>query len=178
MTWPTIAAVASALIALAALVFSVISFQNQQARAAAQQRASIKPLLWIHPQRYRDRKALLLRNYGLGPAIIRRAGFMREGHAATNRIVELFDLRTPGGPSRSIVWETFDTVERGRAIPAQGEIVLIRQSLEHLVGQGIEESEGLRLLEAWQQQRTGIRVTIEYEDILGNTLEPLDFTLT
>lgn len=174
MTWGTIAAVASAATAVAALVFSVVSFQRQQARAAFQQRASVKPLLWIHPHRYLDRKALHLRNYGLGPAIVRRAEFTRDG-AATNRIVELFDLRTSDGP---ILWETFDNVAPGRAIPAQGQIILIRQSLQHLMNQGIGEKEGLRLLESWQQQRQGIGVFIEYEDIFGNALEPLSFTFS
>ncbi len=174
MTWGTIAAVASAVTAVAALVFSVVSFQRQQVRAALQQRQSVKPLLWIHPHQYLDRKALFLRNYGLGPAIIRRAEFTRDGHVVTNRIVELFDLRAHGAP---IVWETFDTVAPGRAIPADGQIILIRQSLEHLMGQ-VEEAEGLRLLESWQQQRRGIRVFIDYEDILGNAIEPLVFTFS
>jgi hypothetical protein len=172
MTGATVAGIASAVIALLALIFSVVSFARQQARAAVQQRASIKPLLWIHPQRYVNRKALFLRNYGLGPAIIRRAEFMRDGRAATNRIVELFEL------PRSFMWETFDSIEPRRAIPAQGEITLVLQSLEHLMRQGIEEADGLRLLETWQQQRHGIRVVIEYEDILGNAIEPLSFTFT
>jgi hypothetical protein len=80
MSGATVAAIASALIALMALLFSVVSFNRQQTRAAPQQetaevlaKASVKPLLWIHPQRYLDRKALFLRNYGLGPAIIRSA---------------------------------------------------------------------------------------------------------
>lgn len=183
MTWATVAAVASALIALTALVFSVISFERQQRRAAAQQAmaealatASVKPLLWVHPQRYIDRKALFLRNYGLGPAIIREARFMRSSHSATSRIVDLFDLRLPHEPARSIVWETFSSVQPGRAIPAQGEMTLIKQSLEHLQGQSIERSEGLRMLESWQEQRRGIRVLVHYEDILGNVMEPLDFT--
>jgi hypothetical protein len=170
MTWATVAAIASALIALLALVFSVVSFERQQARAAVQQRASIKPLLWIHPERYVNRKALFLRNYGLGPAIICRAEFSKDGHTATHRIVELFDLPRP------ILWETFDSVERGRALPAQGEITLVLQTLQHLVRQGIDESEGLGLLETWQRQRQGIKVLIEYEDILGNKIEPLSFT--
>lgn len=183
MNWATVAAVASALIALMALVFAVVSFARQQARADAQQAmaqalatASVKPLLWIHPQRYVDRKALFLRNYGLGPAIVRDVRFMRNSQSATNRIVDLFDLRLPHEPARSIVWETFASVQPGRAIPTQGEITLIKQSLGHLVGQNIERSEGLRMLESWQEQRRGIRVLIHYEDILGNVMEPLDFT--
>jgi hypothetical protein len=106
MSGATVAAIASALIALMALLFSVVSFNRQQTRAAAQQetaevlaKASVKPLLWIHPQRYLDRKALFLRNYGLGPAIIRSAEFTKEGRPSTHRIVELFDIRLPQDPS-------------------------------------------------------------------------------
>jgi hypothetical protein len=183
MSGATVAAIASALIALMALLFSVVSFNRQQTRAAPQQetaevlaKASVKPLLWIHPQRYLDRKALFLRNYGLGPAIIRSAEFTKEGRPSTHRIVELFDIRLPQDPSRSIVWETFDAVPPRRAIPVEGQITLIRQSLGHLVGQGMDESDGLRLLSLWQEQRRGIRVVIAYEDLLGNEMEPLDFT--
>jgi hypothetical protein len=74
------------------------------------------------------------------------------------------------------VWETFDAVPPRRAIPVEGQITLIRQSLGHLVGQGMDESDGLRLLSLWQEQRRGIRVVIAYEDLLGNEMEPLDFT--
>jgi hypothetical protein len=176
MNWATVAAMASALIALSALLFSVVSFRRQQARAEELARASVKPLLWIHPQRYVDRKALFLRNYGLGPAIIRDAKFMRDSQLSTNRIVDLFNLRHPDEPARSIVWETFASVQPGRAIPAQGEITLIRQSLGHLLAQNIERSEGLRMLASWQEQRRGIRVLIHYDDILGNEMKPLDFT--
>jgi hypothetical protein len=182
MNWEAVSAVASTLIALAALVFSVVSFQRQQNRAAEQQAdaqalavASVKPLLWVHGQSFIDLKTILLRNYGLGPAVLRRVEFSKEGHPVTNRVADLFDLRIPGEQSK-IFWETFDAIRQNRAIPAQGEIRLLWQSLGHLMGQGVEELEGLALLAEWQEQRSGVRVFIEYEDILGNRLQPIDFT--
>lgn len=182
MNWEAVSAVASAIIALAALIFSVASFQRQQNRATEQQAAAqalavagVKPLLWVHGQSFINLKTILLRNYGLGPAILRRVEFSKEGHPVTNRVVDLFDLSIPGQRSR-IIWETFDAIRENRAIPAQGEIKLLWQSLDHLTDQGIGELEGLALLAEWQKQRSGIRVFIEYEDILGNTLESVDFT--
>jgi hypothetical protein len=170
----TVAAVASSVIALAALVFSIVSFQRQQVRAERLAVASVRPLLWINRQRYVDLKAVQLRNYGLGPAIIRKASFTKDGQS-TNRLVDLLDIRPPGERSEGIVWETFVNLPERRAIPAQGEVVLIKESLEHLTGQGIDEKTGLRLLAQFDAQASGIEVEIEFEDILGTRMEAFTY---
>jgi hypothetical protein len=175
--WTAVAAITSAVIALIALGFSVVSFQRQTKAANEVAHANVKPLLYIHRLRYKDHKALILRNHGLGPATIVEAAFSRTAEKTTHNIVKLFDLRHPDRPQARIVWQTFDSVEPHRVIPRGGEIVLVRQSASHLMRVNkISEPQALGLLCQWQEQRKGIHVHISYTDVLGQDMEPLDFT--
>lgn len=158
------------IIASTSLIFSIVSFKKQQARAEIHASASVKPLLSIKSQKYIDLKSIRIENYGVGPAVIRKAEFRRgpEG-TPTNNIVDLFAL--------DIVWESFVNAPPNRAIPAQGEIVLIKESLAHLLGQGYDENAARSILNQWQEQKTGILVRIEYEDIYGTPMQVLEETL-
>jgi hypothetical protein len=166
-------AVASVIIALLALFFSFFSFQLQQRRAYRLARGNVKPKLWIISQVYGDLRSIRLWNHGVGPAIIKSAQFEKEGHQRTNRIVDLFNAVNSGVRTRTgtVEWATFVGLESGRAIPAQGYITLVEQSLENLRGQGINKRTARLLLNRWRAEKTGIKVTIEYEDILGNKME-------
>lgn len=175
--WTALAAITSSATALIALVFSVVSFQRQTKTADEIAHANVKPLLYIHRLRYQDHKSLILRNHGLGPATIIEAAFSREGREATNNIAALFDLRHPDHPMEPIVWQTFDSIEAYRVIPAGGEIVLIRQTARHLMEvNAISKAQALDLLRQWQGQRKGVHVHITYTDVLGQHMDPLDFT--
>jgi hypothetical protein len=55
---------------------------------------------------------------------------------------------------------------------------LIKESLAHLRGQGYDEKAALAILDQWSSQKTGILVRIEYEDIYGNPITPLEDNLT
>jgi hypothetical protein len=178
MNADTYSALASAVIALAALIFSIVSFSRQQVRAERQQaRAeklamdSVKPLLWVQSQVYLDVKSIRLRNHGLGPAVIKSARFEKEGHQPTNNIVNLFEQ-----PS-TVAWVTYANLPKGRVVAAQSDISLVKQTLEHLRDQGIEERNALTLLHQFQDEKKGIKVHIEYYDIFGNEMEPLEDTL-
>jgi hypothetical protein len=168
----TIIAVASAVIALAALAFSIFSFQRQQARTERFETKKVKPLLWIRSETYTDRKSIQLWNYGLGPAIITSAQF-EKGDRRTHKIVELFDEvnRTARSPAGHVKWARFVGLLPNRAIPAQDHITLVEQSLENLQSQGIDEAAGLALLRRWMDAKTDIKVSIEYTDIFGNTMK-------
>lgn len=170
MTAEIAISVASVIVAFLALTFSIISFNRQQARAEIHARASVKPLLAIRSQKCVDLKSIRLVNYGVGPAIIKKAAFRRgpEG-TPTNDIVGLFNL--------AIKWESFVNVVPNRAIPVGGEMVLIKQSLTHLRSQGFNEDAARSLLQEWQQQKTGIVMCIEYEDLYGNPMPVIEETL-
>jgi hypothetical protein len=79
-------------------------------------------------------------------------------------------------PQGQLFWETYQDVWSGLVLPAQEGIVLIKESAKHLVNQGLSEPAALNLLRQWQDERRGIRIHIEYTDIYGNEMEPLDFT--
>lgn len=162
MNWEIIGNVSNAVVALIALIFSVLSFRQQA-------RATVKPLLRVRSQNYEDLKSIRLVNYGIGPAVIRKAEFRRPGGGPTNRIVDLFNL--------DIVWESFVNVEPGRAIPAEGEVLLIKESVAHLRGLGYDDEKALAILRQWRVQKTGILVRIEYEDIYGNPMDVYEETL-
>ena len=138
--------------------------------------ANVKPFLLIQSQTYESLKSTRITNNGLGPAIIKRAEFKKPGGTPTDKIVELFDYLRLAEP-RWRVWERFVNVSEKSAIPAQGDLLLIQQSLEHLQKQGVEEEVGRKLLSEWQKTKKGIEVHIEYEDIFGRKMEPLIDTL-
>jgi hypothetical protein len=176
-------ALASAVIAVAALTFSVISFQRQQAQAKQQQdraeeltMASVKPFLMIQSQTYEDLKSIRLTNNGLGPAIIKSAQFVKRDQPTTDKIVDLFDHLRKAEPQWRL-WERVVNLPSNRAIRAQDDVLLIKQSLEHLEKQGIEARTGRKLLNDWQKEKTGIEVYIQYEDIFGREMKPLKDTL-
>lgn len=172
MNWEAVTGISSVIVALAALVFSFLSFRSQQERADKYARASVKPLLSIKTQGFVDLKSIQVRNSGLGPAIVKKAEFRRASNdEPTTKVVELFKLNV-----RS--WEFFVNLPPGRVIPAGDEMVLIKQSLGHLMAQGYGENEGLRLLEEWKRQKRGILIHIEYEDIYGIEMKPLDEELS
>jgi hypothetical protein len=174
----SLTAIASVVVAVAALVFSVISFNRQQGRADEQQaRAeklaidSVKPLLWIQGQNYTNLKSVQLRNHGLGPAVIKLARFERDG-VSTDNLIDLFSVA--GGTA---AWVTYVNLPPKRVVAAGADISLIKQSLEHLLNQGVSDASAARILDRIQETKKGIKVHIEYLDIFGNDIEPLDFTI-
>lgn len=152
-------------VAFAALAFSVYSFYRQQDRAERHAIANVKPLLSIKSLIYDDHKAIKLMNYGLGPASIKQAIFSKDGKSEA-RIVDLFCL-----PIKKR--ERFQNLSSNQAIPAQAEIVLVEQTLGHLLDHSYSKTDGLNLLSQWQHQKSGIDIYIEYQDIFGNTIPPL-----
>jgi hypothetical protein len=161
--WAAAGAVVSAIIAIAALAFSFVVFRAQQRWAEKNAWANVRPFFWTRIQTYVDLKSIILRNDGMGPAVITSAIFTKGGKS-TSRLVELFNLDIP-------YWETYAPISPGRVVPSQGEIVLIKQSLDHLRGQKIERTKGLAILEELQTQQSGIHLRIEFEDIYGNAIQ-------
>jgi hypothetical protein len=172
-----LATVGSVIVAVAALIFSISSFNRQQSRADDQQeraeklaKDSVKPLLWIAGQNYIGMKSVQLRNHGLGPAIIKSARFEKRGDSTSN-LVDLFD--DIGAAS----WVTYVDLPPKLVIPAGSSLVLIRQSLENLREQGISETDALKLLNRIQIRKKGVKVVINYLDIFEQEMTAVDFTI-
>ena len=122
--WSAVAALISALIAIGALTFAVVSFRSQQKWA-------VRPYFWVRSDYFTNQKAVVLCNDGVGPAVIEHAEFSKNGRSE-KRIVDLLDL------GYHFSWDMFTGLPRGRVIPAQGEVVLLKLSLSRLVAQGID----------------------------------------
>ena len=183
MTTESIAAIASVVIAAAALIFAILSFNRQQVRAEQQQRRSeklatdsVKPLLWIQGQNYKKMKSIQLRNFGMGPAVIKLARFEKDGRT-TDNVVDLFShLRSSEDLGiRGVSWVTYVNLPPKRVIAPGADIALVKQSLESLRRQGIDEEAGLELLGRIQREKMRIKIHIEYLDIFGNEMEPLEW---
>jgi hypothetical protein len=58
---------------------------------------------------YTDLNSVILRNDGVGPAVITAATFTKNGRS-TNRLVELIDVDIP-------LWQTFTGISRRRVVP-------------------------------------------------------------
>jgi hypothetical protein len=160
ISWETV-------IALCALFYSIYSFRNQQSREEKLNRAMVKPLLDIKSLVYENNKAIILINKGLGPAIIRKANFCRDGEIPTNEIVTFFDIG-------DIEWDTFTAIVDKKAISPGDEVVMVQLSEKNLIDQGYSQNEALNILKSWQKQKIGIHVSIEYENIFGNVMESLE----
>ena len=183
MTTESIAAIASVVVAVAALIFSILSFNRQQVRAEQQQLRSeklatdsVKPLLWIQPQNYTNMKSIQLRNFGMGPAVIKLARFEKDGRI-TDNVIKLFSHLNSAEDLgiRGVSWVTYVNLPPKRVIAPGADISLVKQSLQSLRSQGVNEAAGLELLRRIQQQKKSIKIRIEYLDIFGNEMEPLEW---
>ena len=116
-------------------------------------------------------KAVQLRNHGLGPAVIKLARFERDG-VSTDNLVELFSA-----VESTAAWATYVDLPPKRVVAAGADISLIKQSLEHLLNQGVSDASAAGILNRIQETKEDIKVHIEYFDIFGNDMEPLDFTI-
>lgn len=165
---------AAVIIALAALVFSFRiearnhrRFEQDLETSRKLAAANLKPLLYIRSQTYADLKSVILENRGVGPAVITRIRFSKDGRESRN-LAELFGLPEVRR------WDLYRTyAESGTHLRAGAEEVLVRLSQPRLVEQGFAPEEALEILRRWQQAKTGIRIEIDYQDVLGNPQPPL-----
>lgn len=167
--WDKITNISTAAIALSALIFSVFSFKTQLDQAERISIANVKPLLRVHGEKYTNLKSIQISNYGSGPAVISSASFCRLKKECTNNIVELFDL--------PVIWDDYYNMPAKMAIPPQGNVVLVKLSLENLKNNNIQEDKALKILKEWQKQKSEITVRVIYKDILGNIQPEMSFRL-
>jgi hypothetical protein len=165
----TVVGALSAFAALAAVIVAVCSERRNQRRFDEQLResrelaqANVKPLLTVSSQTYEDLKSVRLTNRGIGSAVITKVEFSR-GQQRTTDLVDLFQIN---GEFR---WETFRRLPKSRFFVAPNETIdLVKLSARHLHEQGVSEQNAGSILVQWQQQKSGIHVLLEYEDVLGN----------
>ena len=173
--------VASILVAVAAVAALYLSYRNEkrnQDRFADQLKlsqeiasANIRPLLTIHSQIYVNDIGISLINKGIGTAVITDIEFEKDGRT-TKSIVDFFDLGS------DIMWDTFwKFSEKKSYLSAGKKRQLVELTVGNLKTQGWPEEKAIELLSRWQEQKRGIKIRIEYSDVLGNSIEPYCDTL-
>lgn len=123
--------------------------------------ASVRPLLSIDVSTFLDKKSIRIVNNGLGPAVVKQLQ-IRKQSSSTGLIVELMNF------SRPFTWEyfTYHADDREVFLAAGTSMELVRQSLEHLVAQGIPDAEARDILERqWFSELAGVSVAVEYTDL-------------
>lgn len=153
-----LAAAGSTIIALAALGFSMFSFWAQRKEAAKLAAASVRPILKIRTQKYVNRKAIILSNRGLGPALIKHASF-EKGGKTTNNVVELF--------SPIPMWDSYINVPDDTVLPPGDEFVLVAASASNLESNGETREQALATLERIEREQSGIKIDIKFENAHG-----------
>ncbi len=149
-------------------------FAKQLEREEVLAEATIRPLLSIYASKFLDTKAITLRNYGLGTAIITSVLFTRkDGKEEKMLVTDLFDFPRP------ITWDYYWRFREKRYYLAAGEkLTLAKLTAKGLAEDGMAQAEITRILESLQQQMDGLKIQLEYQDVLGNQQEPCEVTLT
>ncbi|MEA2328746.1 MAG: hypothetical protein QOE68_3705 [Thermoanaerobaculia bacterium] len=161
----------STLIALVALFIGLRNesrnqrrFQQQLESSKRIAEANIRPLLALTISGYLDRKALELVNLGTGTAVIRSISFSR-GDLVAGSVPDVLDL------SREVIWNDFTELEDViEYLPAKGVDTLVELTLDHLIAQGLTEAEATELMEELESQIDEVRVSVTYDDVLGNVI--------
>jgi hypothetical protein len=97
----TVATIASTLAAIAAIGIGYYQFKRQQDNADRIAHASIKPLLGIYECAYENHKAVNLRNYGVGAAVIINVQIDRNSNQSVLKLADLFKF------PYDILWDDF-----------------------------------------------------------------------
>ena len=161
----------STLVGLVALLISFrnehrnqLRFQQQLEFSKSIAEANVRPLLALTISAYLDRKALELVNHGSGTAVITNIVF-RRGDREASCVADLIDL------GREVVWDDFteleDTIEY---LPSKASDTLIELTLERLAEQDLTEVDAEALMEDLESQLDEVKVTVTYEDVLGNII--------
>jgi hypothetical protein len=128
-------------------------------------KANVRPLLAVTVSAYVDHKALELENHGAGTAVIRKLAFRRGKRTATN-VLDLMDFE------QEIVWDDFVTEidDSVLYIRPESSEMMIELTQDRLLEQGFSERDAAALLEDLEKQIDEVRVTVTYDDVLGNVV--------
>lgn len=172
--------IAAIVIAILAMIISMNTenrnqkkFDQQLEREEKLALAKIKPLLSIKTLNYTNHKAIILINHGSGTAVIREISFSKGEKEDQKIITNLFKVPA------NLKWDTFRVFDANKHFLREGEEVnIIDLSEPGLILQDYTREGALKVLTSIQQQWNGIKISVEYEDVLGNPQETSISTLT
>jgi hypothetical protein len=154
------------IVAAVALVFAVVSERRAGRRfeegLRLQERlgiASVRPYLVIRGVRAEDSIRLLLRNAGLGVAIVTSLRFQL-GNREASDIITLLDMPA--------LWVDAAFSADRTSLAPNDEIELFRLTKLYLHDQGLTQRTINEQFQSFQRGLVGVTLRIVYEDVLGN----------
>jgi len=167
-------------LAAATAIFVAIQVERRTNRRFAKQlelegalaTAHVKPLISVYPSKFIDRKAITLTNAGLGTAIITGVTFSKGAVVEHQALCKLFTF------SPQVVWDYYWLfTEATYYVQAGQKIVLVDLKEKGLTEDGHAKGAALNILNSLQQQMEGVKIEIEYSDVLGNKQPKYQITL-
>jgi len=168
-TIQTVTGISSVAVAVLALIVAFFvenrnytRFKQQLEQSKKIAEANVKPLLLVQSEVYENVKSINLANRGVGVAVITKIEFSRGG-GPVNNIVDLFEFKS------NFAWDTFQEFSVTQTYLSPGkQISLVRLTEKGLTTQGFDATQIRRILNDWQIQKSGIKICVEYQDVLGN----------
>lgn len=161
----SIATIASASIALAAVILSIVSIWIARSTLKSQQahnKLSVRPLAYIMIGDYDGRIFVKIRNHGTGPMIINSVTVI--GAADPNKpLIQSMPLLGP-----KTAWTNFVEDCSGRSVPVGGEIDLVDFTFQ----EGFCESEYQRASSQIRKILGDLEICVNFTDIYGSNLPP------
>jgi hypothetical protein len=167
----------SAIAALSAIILAIASELRAQRRFKQsneiQERiaaANIKPLLSINQVVAVDERKVTLYNDGLGPAVIRKLTFTKEGRTGDS-IPSILEI------AKGFGWDSYREFNEPGYLQARAHIDLLVLSAKGLNGQGFNPTWVEEIFKKVNSEIIGIKISIELEDVLGNKQPNFETTL-
>jgi hypothetical protein len=161
-----------ALVALIVACLSIALGAYQAYQADRVMHANIKPLLEIQYTNHSDQMSEVLFNYGLGPAEITDVQIHKNG--INSRDMKDF-IHLPYNAhydSSHNFGSNICYVQNGQ------EIVLAEITRNRLKEQGYNDTQVQEIMKAWEENLSGVGLSIDYEDILGEKQDTVKGILT
>lgn len=158
-----IAAIASAIMAAAAVVLSVVSIWISRSSLNSQQehnKISVRPLAYVVVGDYENHQFVKIRNNGTGPLIIRKIEIIGAQNPSMPLINAMPELHS------GVSWENFVEDCSGRSIPVGGELELISLNAEC----STSESNYVLARSNVRQALGELEIHVEYTDIYESRL--------
>ncbi|PSB82542.1 hypothetical protein C5F64_15660 [Photobacterium damselae subsp. damselae] len=148
----------SEIIAICAVIVSVISLVVANKTLKAQRthnKLSLRPIVHISKGDYEDKIFVKVKNYGLGPLIIKSCEINKFGQQYDTLVESL------GDKALEIVWDTFAANIDGRVLAPQNEFILIEATFE--------DDFDDRIKKEIRRSLASTTITVQYTCVYGET---------
>jgi hypothetical protein len=156
-------AIAALFVSVVSIIIAIVNMTMQRAH----NKKSVLPIGHISLGDYENQISVRVRNDGVGPMIIERVMVTGEGERTASAVMD-FMPELPSG----YLWRSFVGDISGRAIPAEGNIILI--SLE-----GDQDDKGfIAARRMTREALSRLSIKVNYRNIYGETMPPASRSLS